>query len=214
MAGISPRSRARRCSPTHECINYVADVSVKRREVEALRESEAQYRTLFEQSPLPKFLYDHETLRFLAVNEAAIAGYGYARDELLRMTLDQIRTSWDGETPSARHAANGVGAAPPSVQKHVKKDGGVIDVEVTVQQFALGKRPCDLAIAIDVTERRRLEEQLRQSQKMEAIGSLAGGIAHDFNNLLSVIIGYGEILASDRAPGDPKESDLSEILAA
>jgi PAS domain S-box-containing protein len=69
-------------------------------------------------------------------------------------------------------------------------------------------------IARDLTERRNLEEQLQQSQKLEAIGSLAAGVAHDFNNLLSVILSYSELVAADLAEGDPKRADLNEIQAA
>ncbi|MFP4033531.1 MAG: histidine kinase dimerization/phospho-acceptor domain-containing protein, partial [Desulfococcaceae bacterium] len=66
----------------------------------------------------------------------------------------------------------------------------------------------------DVTERRRLENQLRQAQKLEGIGQLAGGVAHDFNNMLSPIIGYAEMLKDDLSPDDPRTEDVDEILRA
>jgi glutathione-dependent peroxiredoxin len=92
-----------------------------------------------------------------------------------------------------------------------------LDPNATVPQehiSALGDRECRLAVRRDVAERLRLEEQLRQSQKMEAIGRLAGGIAHDFNNVLSVILGYGEMLLAETTPGDPRRSDIEEIHRA
>ena len=186
---------------TTECISYVTDISGRKREEEALRASEAQYRTLFEQSPFPKFLFDHETLRFLAVNDAAIRHYGYSRDEFLQMTLEDIRPPEDVSMIDESVASVAPGTAKPGVFRHRKKDRTVIDVDITVQRFVLEGRPCGLAVALDVTERNRMEQQIRQSQKMEAIGNLAGGVAHDFNNLLSVILSYSEMLAGASSRG-------------
>jgi two-component system, cell cycle sensor histidine kinase and response regulator CckA len=184
-----------------ECISYVTDISGRKEAEEGLRASEAQYRALFEQSPVPKFLYDHETLQFLVVNDAAVARYGYSRDEFLRMSLRDIRPPGDVSDTQ-------VGS------RHTKKDGTVMEVDVTVHEFMLGARPCDLAVAHDVTERNRMETQIRQAQKMEAIGNLAGGVAHDFNNILSVILSYSQMLAADLKPGDPMGDDLQEISVA
>ena len=79
----------------------------------------------------------------------------------------------------------------------------VLFVEITAHPIQFGDTAASLVMATDITERKRLEEELRQSQKLEAVGQLAGGIAHDFNNLLTVIEGYAEMIRADLAPDDP-----------
>jgi two-component system cell cycle sensor histidine kinase/response regulator CckA len=197
-----------------ECISYVADISLRKREEEALRASAKQYAALFEHSPFAMFLYDAETLRFLEVNQTAIRHYGYSRDEFLGMTLDDIRPRDEPPRISEPVGESGPPTMRPRLRRHKMKDGTLIDVEVSVDTCALGSRSCCLAVALDVTTRNRMEAQISQTQKMDAIGSLAGGIAHDFNNLLSVILSYSEMLAADLAEGDPMRADVQQILAA
>jgi two-component system cell cycle sensor histidine kinase/response regulator CckA len=93
-------------------------------------------------------------------------------------------------------------------------DGKKVRVELSRTVVDVGRERFVLAIGRDVTERLRLEEQLRQSQKMDAVGRLAGGVAHDFNNLLSVILSYSEMLLGDMKPGAPMREDLAEIRKA
>jgi PAS domain S-box-containing protein len=199
---------------TRECISYVTDISARKLEEESLRASEAQYRALFEHSPLPKFLYDYETFRVLAVNDAAVLHYGYTRDEFLQLSLTDLRPPEDVPAFLARMRRPGTGTTRPGLSRHTKKDGAIIDVDVTVHRFELDGRPCGIVVAIDVTESRRMETRLRQAQKMDAIGNLAGGVAHDFNNLLSVILSYSQMLATGLRPGDPMLADLEEISGA
>jgi PAS domain S-box-containing protein len=197
-----------------ECISYVTNITERKQAEAALRASEERYRILFDQSPFPKFLYDHETRRYLMVNEAAIASYGYSRDEFLSMTLDDLQPAEDVGRVVAPVASLHAGMSKLGAYRHKKKDGHIVDVDITLQKFVVADRPCVLAVALDITERNRLEMQLRQAQKMEAIGSLAGGLAHDFNNLLSVILSYSKMLAESLKPGDPMRADLEEISQA
>jgi two-component system, cell cycle sensor histidine kinase and response regulator CckA len=178
-----------------------------------LEASEQRYRALFELSPLPMWVYDPETLAIQAVNAAAVEHYGYARDELLAMTLKDIRPA--EEIPRLLGVDRSVpGRRAAGLWKHRKKDGSLIDVDVYTHEVVLGGQPLRLAVLRDVTEQRMLEEQFRQAQKMEAIGRMAAGIAHDFNNLLTVIVGYSELISKQVGKHGPFSQELAEIRKA
>jgi len=165
--------------------------------VQSLERSEERYRMLFEASPLPMWVYDAESLQFLAVNDAAVRHYGYTRQEFLGMTIKDIRPPEDVEAVLASlQRSGGPGSPMPGTWRHRKRDGTVIDVEITAGRIRFAGRRAALVLSHDVTDRLRLEERLSQAEKMEAVGRLAGGVAHDFNNLLTVISGYTEILLS------------------
>jgi signal transduction histidine kinase/CheY-like chemotaxis protein len=95
-----------------------------------------------------------------------------------------------------------------------RKDGRKLTLEVTGRTVTGGERIQRISAVRDVTEKRHLEEQFRQSQKMEAVGRLAGGVAHDFNNLLTVIMSYTDMLMDGVGPKDPRLEDLTEIRKA
>src|SRR2546426_8311305 len=185
----------------------------RKRGEERLRDSENRYRLLFESNPEAMWVYDVETLRFLAVNEAAVRHYGYSRQEFLALTIRDIRPSEEQERLEAalQHAATG--AATHVDARHRKKDGTFIQVEVSADSIDFDGRPARLVLAKDVTGRRRLEEQLRQAQKMEAVGQLAGGVAHDFNNLLTAILGYCQLLLQQLSPDAPRARTCSRSAA-
>ena len=190
------------------------EITERKRADEALGASEERYRLLFESNPQAMWVFDEKTLAFLAVNRAAWRHYGYSREEFLGMTIRDIRPAEDVapllsllETESREHQRSGI-------WRHRKKDGSLIDVEILSHPMVFDGRDAQLVLSIDVTERRQLEEQLRQSQKMEAVGQLAGGIAHDFNNLLTVIIGNSEIQQTMIEKGSPLVEPLDEVRRA
>jgi PAS domain S-box-containing protein len=179
-----------------------------------LQENEERYRLMFEANPLPMWVYDLQTLEFLAVNAASIKHYGYSREEFSSMTLRDIRPPEDVPALHATIESIQRGFADARIFRHRSKDGEILDVEVVSHDIPFGGRSARLVLANDVTRRRQLEATLRQAQKMEAVGQLAGGIAHDFNNLLTVISSYSQFLQDGLSSEDPRVADVEEIRRA
>ena len=293
---------------------------------------DSSYRLLFDRNPQPMWVFDLESLAFLAVNQAALEQYGYSRDEFLRMTIKDIRPTEDISALVEDILHRGSGIEKAGRWRHRRKDGANIDVEITSQSIEWAGRParlvlanditnlkraeekferafnanpepmtiarlsdgryidlndsflritgyqreevisrtsleikiwkgqedrdkfleilrnqgsvrdhettfltksgewrtgmisaeiiemdgqdCVIAIVKDSTDQKALEKQLRQSQKMEAVGQLSGGIAHDFNNLLSVIIGYSELIEGSLPPNDPARKMSEQVKKA
>jgi PAS domain S-box-containing protein/putative nucleotidyltransferase with HDIG domain len=131
--------------------------------------SEAQYRLLFESHPEPMWVYDLDTLQFLAVNEAALRQYGYSREEFLGMTIAAIRPAEDVPKLLERVAEVSASFTEPTVWRHLKKDGTPLDVEIRSFGLSFQGRLARLVMATDVTARLRATEQLRvQGAALEA----------------------------------------------
>lgn len=157
---------------------FFTDVSERKAKDLALQQSEARYRQLFEANPHPMWVFDRETLAFLAVNDAAILHYGYARDEFLRMTIKDIRPAEDHRRLLANLAGVGEGLDDAGTWRHLTKDGRLIEVEITSHTLEFDGRPAELVLAHDVTLRNATERalrdseiRLRQAQRQAHIGS-------------------------------------------
>jgi two-component system, cell cycle sensor histidine kinase and response regulator CckA len=181
---------------------------------EALRQSEQRYRELFDGHPVAVAVWDPATGRVLAVNDAAVRQYGYAREEFVGLTLDRVVHPDDVSRVADAVPRFSTGVDGAASFRHLRKDGTEIAVEVTGHPITWDGQPARLVMAMDVTERLQLEAQLRQAQKMEAVGRLAGGIAHDFNNLLTAISGYSGLLLETLDEGDPRRDDADQIRMA
>src|SRR5579863_8641764 len=182
-----------------------------RERTQALEDSERRYRLLFENNPQPMWVYDQNTLAFLTVNDTAVQSYGYPRDEFLGMTVNDLRPKDDVPLTPEATAAQASELTQAGPWRHRKKDGQIINVEIAEHPIVFGERPACLALATDVTERTRLEEQFRQAQRLESVGRLAGGVAHDFNNLLTVINGYAEMLLNGSSADESAREALRQI---
>ncbi len=145
-------------------LSLVLDVTVATRIEEALRESEAQYRLLFESNPQAMWVYDLETLRFLAVNDAAVNHYGYSRAEFLEMTLKDIRPPEDVPLLCEYIASENSEIDHAGEWRHRKKDGTITIVEITSHRLNFAGRLAEFVLASDITERRRAENALRASE--------------------------------------------------
>jgi two-component system cell cycle sensor histidine kinase/response regulator CckA len=315
------------------------DITERKNAERALQDSEKKYRLLFENSPQPTWVYDFETLAFLAVNDAAVLHYGYSRHDFLSMTMKDIRPEGESLPLFSSVSRRGTGLSRGGVCQHRKKDGTLIDVEVFTHPIEFSGRPAELMVAIDitapkrtedtlrttnqilqtlihaspvailtfdvaglvkswnpaaerifgwtgldalglplemfileeaggmngllprilsgevisnqelrgrkkdgsslsvtvsaaplsgpekdiyglvmlaadVTDRKHLEEQFRQAQKMEAVGRLAGGVAHDFNNLLTIILGYSDMLLESSGLAESSREYAGQIRNA
>jgi len=315
------------------------DITARKHGERALRESEAQYRLLFDSNPLPMWIVDPKSLAFLEVNDAAVRQYGFSRDEFADMTILDIRPDADISRLRNHLSQPATGVEHVGLWRHRKKDGTIIHVEVVArtlqfkgrearlvlaqditkrrmdeerlrqseerfskafrsspfgitiatqsegrivdandaflktvgykredvigrtareldlwsdaqhhelirqqssnddpgkllelsfkarsgetrlvqlatERIRLHDEPCVLAIIHDITKAKHLEQQLRQAQKMEAMGRFAGGISHDFNNLLSVIIGYCDLSQSHLDSEHPVSKHVEQIKIA
>ena len=192
-----------------------AAIEHKRNE-QTLRRSEVRYRSLVQTAVYGIYRSSLEG-QFLDVNPALIGMLGY-NSALEVLALDPQKDIFvdPGEYARLVDEFRRSGRMDGFEVRWKRKNGGAITVRISGRAVASEDEPADVleAIAEDITERRVLEDQFRQAQKMEAVGRLAGGIAHDFNNLLMVISGYTEVLLGHLPPGDPLHTKADAIQQA
>jgi PAS domain S-box-containing protein len=186
----------------------------RKRDEEKLRETTQAIQAMVDAAPVAIHIVDLEN-RVRLWNPAAERIFGWTSAEVLGNLLPALR---DGECGPADHL-------PPRAEsldcrgrtvRCPRKDGAAIEVSLSTAPLvdAAGKTFGVVGIRMDLTEQKNLEDQLRQSQKMEAVGQLAGGVAHDFNNLLTIILGYCQVLLAAVEPGSPARLPLEEIQKA
>jgi PAS domain S-box-containing protein len=206
-----------------QAVIYIRDVTERRAEEVQLRESEERYRNLFDSNPHPMWVYDVKTLAFLAVNNAAVKHYGYSQDEFLAMTIKDIRAP---ETvPLLMQAMHDTPEGPFAkvygVFEHRRKDGSRIEAEIASSGIAFQGRDAGVVLAMDVTEKRRLESereimqrQLEQAHRITSLGHLAATMAHEFNNVLMGIQPFAEVIAREAAALPRVEKAVERINSA
>src|SRR5277367_1108379 len=183
----------------------------RKRAEEKIRESEARLRVLVEQLPAVLWTVGKD-LCFTSALGAGLTRLGLKPNQIVGVSLfDYFETSDPAFLPIAAHR-RAIGGEPTTF--HVEWKGGSYTCHVEPLRTAEGELQGAICMALDITDRKQLEEQLRQAQKMEAVGRLAGGIAHDFNNLLMVIQGYADLLAERLPDGDPLRRNAEQIQTA
>ncbi|MBN1312740.1 MAG: PAS domain S-box protein [Anaerolineae bacterium] len=170
------------------------DVTEAKRAEQAIKDSERRYRLLFERNPHPMWVVDNDTLAFLAVNESAIQHYGYSYEEFLNMTVGDIQLEQSLPDPLTKITETAELEAHTSIQeiwKHLKKDGTLIDVEITSSPINIFGKSARLALASDITERKQTEEEIqRRSRELAALLNVSNLLARQLEQdiMLEIII--------------------------
>ncbi|OQX17655.1 MAG: hypothetical protein BWK76_09950 [Desulfobulbaceae bacterium A2] len=182
-----------------------------------LKTSEERFQAIYNSVNDSIFLHDGETGAILDVNQAMLDQTGYSKEEALRLTLEDLSL---GEPPYSQNEAVGfikqALAGEPQVFEWQARNKArtVYPCEVALKRCSIGNRTMVTAVVRDISDRKRLELQLQQAQKMEAIGTLAGGIAHDINNILAPILGYTELALKRGAVQEPQRGYLQQVTTA
>jgi two-component system, NtrC family, sensor kinase len=205
-------------------VGVLRDITDRRANETALRSSEARYRLLFESNPHAMWVADASNGRILAVNDSAVDHYGYPRDAFLRMDVADLESS-DSLQPGRSLQTAPILGQFDAFRRHRLANGEIRQMEIASRPIEFDGCAAALMMAIDVTERKLLEEQLKQAQKLESIGQLAAGIAHEINTPVQYIGDNtvffrdsfrtlnGVLTAFREAGGDPAASRAAEQLA-
>jgi len=192
---------------------FIADITKQKQIQDALRRSEEKFSKAFHSSPDWITITTLKDGFYVDVNEAFLRDTGYGLDEVIGRTSIELDIWKDPEDRAriVRKMTEKSRTRNEEIQFKTK-DGRVRDLLWSAEIIQFGGEECILSVCRDITRHKRMESELRQSQKMEAVGQLAGGIAHDFNNILAAISGYSELVLDNINKGKPVKGYLERII--
>jgi PAS domain S-box-containing protein len=202
------------CQDVTERTRAMAELVATR---EQLRHSEERYRSLFEKNPQPMVVYDRNTLEIVASNNAVVAAYGYSADELRSMSVLDLQPTEDVDQLREYLLANPSGSRPELADassgypgRHRRRDGSIIEVEVTSENLDLDGRECRVALYSDVTERKRAaaEVEIARDQAVAASkekSAFVASVSHEIRTPMSGVMGMAELLLGTQLDGEQRD---------
>ena len=195
-------------------LSIIRDITERKRVEHALRREEEKFAKAFRASPDGMTIATLAEGRYLEVNESFLRLVGYARDAVVGHTVAELGI-WANPADRAQlvRPLETHGVVRGLEVELRRQSGEPIVVLLSAEALDVGGERCLLTVIHDITERKRIEAQMRQAQKMEALGTLAGGIVHDFNNLLQALVGCAEMATDDVPRTSPAWAHLQDVLA-
>ena len=192
-------------------IHIATDISQRKQVEESLLASESKFRSFFELSPQSVARIDFETGQVVDVNQKFSELFKLSKEDILGRTMLELGLSSTEQSSKFMKVLNQTGRVDGLEMNLTAKDGTVLTTLLFARKITIKDDNFILIIFNDITERKKLEQQFQQAQRMEALGTLAGGIAHDFNNLLMGILGNASLMLSDIDSSDPSREQLKNI---